>query len=185
MTQAPLTSYHGPQVFPSKDTTRHKKASSFTQQHPECYHQSTNKKTSQLLYYASPKIAQNDWKRHKAQATSQWRRRWSTNSPFLLHEQHLSTTMTCPLPKVVHSRDISYGHRPSKKGCSQRNLSPPNTLPRKMSAIITSKNTVEWANNEQPFFWRGPPKLVFTMSHLSTTNWRTRQRHPPPDHELI
>ena len=99
MTQAPLTSYHAPQnfcqVFPSKDTTRGKKASSFTQQHPECYHQSTNKQTSQLLYYASPKIAQNDCKRRKAQATSQWWRRWSTNTPFLLHEWNLSTTITC------------------------------------------------------------------------------------------
>jgi hypothetical protein len=28
------------------------------------------------------------------QATSQWRRRWSTDSPFFLHKQHLSITMT-------------------------------------------------------------------------------------------
>jgi len=29
-----------------------------------------------------------------AQTTSQWRKIWSTDSPFLLHIQHLSTTMT-------------------------------------------------------------------------------------------
>jgi hypothetical protein len=32
---------------------------------------------------------------HWAEATSQWRRRWSTNSPLLLHKQHLSTMITC------------------------------------------------------------------------------------------
>jgi len=32
---------------------------------------------------------------HKAQAISQWRRKWSTDSIFLLHTQHLSITMTC------------------------------------------------------------------------------------------
>jgi len=31
---------------------------------------------------------------HRARATSQWRRRWSTDSPFILHMQHLSITMT-------------------------------------------------------------------------------------------
>jgi hypothetical protein len=32
---------------------------------------------------------------HKAQAIAQWRRIWSTDSPILLHIQHLSITMTC------------------------------------------------------------------------------------------
>jgi len=36
-----------------------------------------------------------------------------------------------PLPKVVHGKDLPYNHRPSKKSHSQRNLGPPNTLPRK------------------------------------------------------
>jgi hypothetical protein len=30
-----------------------------------------------------------------AEATSQWRKRWSTDSPSLLHKQHLSTMMIC------------------------------------------------------------------------------------------
>jgi len=30
---------------------------------------------------------------HRVEATSQWRRRWSTVSPSLLHKQHLSTMM--------------------------------------------------------------------------------------------
>jgi hypothetical protein len=37
---------------------------------------------------------------HKAQATAQWRKRWSTDSLFLLHTQHLSITMTCRFLKL-------------------------------------------------------------------------------------
>lgn len=33
---------------------------------------------------------------HMAQSTSQWWKKWSTDSPFILHIQYLSTTMTCP-----------------------------------------------------------------------------------------
>jgi hypothetical protein len=56
-------------------------------------HQQANKSTTRRG------ITQDKLKRlkmafHKARATSQWRRRWSTNSPFILHMQHLSITIT-------------------------------------------------------------------------------------------
>jgi hypothetical protein len=38
---------------------------------------------------------------HKAQATSQWRRRWSTNSQFFLYIQHLLITITCCFLRVT------------------------------------------------------------------------------------
>jgi hypothetical protein len=53
-----------------------------------------------------------------------------------------------------------------EKHYSQRNLSSPNTLPRKKNAIITNKDIVEGSNIEQPAFGGGPSKLVFTfLSH--------------------
>jgi len=56
-------------------------------------HQHTYKSTTRLGI--TPKSS-NQLKKtsHKAPTTSQWRRRWSTDSPFFLHIQHLSTTMT-------------------------------------------------------------------------------------------
>jgi hypothetical protein len=55
-------------------------------------HQPANKSTTRRG------ITQDKLKRlkmafHKARATSQWRRRWSTDSPFILHMQHLSIAM--------------------------------------------------------------------------------------------
>jgi hypothetical protein len=55
--------------------------------------QQANKSTPQLgITQDRPKQLKKAF--HKVQATSQWRRRWSTNSPFFLHIQHLSTTIT-------------------------------------------------------------------------------------------
>jgi hypothetical protein len=42
---------------------------------------------------------------HKAQATSHWRRKWSIDSPFLKHIQHLKITMTCRFLRL--SMDLS------------------------------------------------------------------------------
>jgi hypothetical protein len=57
---------------------------------------------------------------HMSQATSQWRRRWSTDSPFLLHMQHLSTTMTCYLLTLsivrIFHRAADQGKKAAFKG---------------------------------------------------------------------
>lgn len=58
---------------------------------------------------------------------------------------------------------------PSKKHCSQKNLSLLNTLSSERNAIITNKNIVERSNIEQRSLARGPPKLVF--AHSSHSNW--------------
>jgi hypothetical protein len=71
------------------------------------------------------------------------------------------------LSKVAHGKDLPKSHRSSKNCCrSQMNLSLPNTLPREMSVIITSKYIVG-ANNEQAFSGKGPSKLVFTIQSHS------------------
>jgi hypothetical protein len=50
---------------------------------------------------------------------------------------------------------------------SQRNLNPPNTLPREGSVIMRDKDVVERSNVEQPSFGEALAKLVFTISSQS------------------
>jgi hypothetical protein len=51
------------------------------------------------------------------------------------------------------------GGQPSKESCSQRNLNPPNTPPRKGGDIMRDKDIGERSNVEQLFFGRVHNKL--------------------------
>jgi hypothetical protein len=57
---------------------------------------------------------------HRAEATSQWRRRWSTNSPSLLHKQHLSTMMICIFLRLSTVRILSGATDHAKKFALER-----------------------------------------------------------------
>jgi hypothetical protein len=59
---------------------------------------------------------------YMAQATSQWRRRWSTESPFLLHIQHLSITMTCCFLRLSTVRISSRAINRTKKATLKETL---------------------------------------------------------------
>ena len=74
-----------------------------------------------------------------------------------------------PFPKNVHGKDLPCGCLPKEESHPQKNLSPPNALPREKTNIVTSQDTIEGFNNEQPFFGRGPPRLVLTFPSLSTS----------------
>jgi len=52
---------------------------------------------------------------HKAEATSQWRRRWSIDSPLLLHMQHLSTIITCLFSRLSKVRILPSAADHTKK----------------------------------------------------------------------
>jgi hypothetical protein len=96
-----------------------------------------------------------------AQATSQCRRRWSTDSPFFLHIQHLSTTIMYYFRKLSIVRIFPRAADHTKKSHHQWNLSPQNTLPRETETIMTTYDIVEGFNTKQPSFGRDPPHLVF------------------------
>jgi hypothetical protein len=56
-------------------------------------HQQANKSTTLIgITQDSPKRLKKIF--YKAQATTQWKRRWSTDSPFFSHIQRILTTMT-------------------------------------------------------------------------------------------
>jgi hypothetical protein len=77
-------------------------------------HQQANKSTTRRG------ITQDRLKRlkiafHKVRETSQWRRRWSTDSPFILHIQHLSITMTRFFLRLSKVRIFPYAAVQAKK----------------------------------------------------------------------
>jgi hypothetical protein len=70
------------------------------------------------------------------------------------------------LPKNVHGKDLPCGCQPKKESHPQKNLSPPNTLPREKTDIVTNQDTVEGFNNKQPFS-EGAHQGLSLPSHLS------------------
>jgi hypothetical protein len=113
----------------------------------DCLHPS---KTSKKVYYSlihdpsRPHTTKNSTPQGTGDLTMEGRR--STNSPFLSHIQHQSTTITCYFIGFF-SR---VGGCPSKKRCFQRELISPNTLPQKSCAIMRYTVIVEWSNFKLP-----------------------------------
>jgi hypothetical protein len=106
-----------------------------------------------------------------AQVTSQWRRGgWSTNSPFLLDMQHLSTAMTCHFLRLSIVRIFLRVTDQAKKATLKRTLVY-QTLSREMKAILTTYDTMEEFNIKQPSFGGDPLQLVFTFA--TTTKYNT------------
>lgn len=101
---------------------------------------------------------------------SRWkRRRWSMDSLFLLHMQHLSTIMTyCFLRLVIHGKDLTYNRQPRKKSHSQGSLSLPNTLSREAATFTTNQGIIEGSNLKQLSFGGDPLHLIFTFSSHSS-----------------
>jgi hypothetical protein len=101
---------------------------------------------------------------HRARATSQWRRRWSTNSPFILHMQHLSITMIHFFLRLSKVRIFPCAAIQAKKSHFQGNLGPPNTFPGKMNILFGSKNLVERSNIKFPFMRRRLLEPIFPIT---------------------
>jgi hypothetical protein len=59
---------------------------------------------------------------------------------------------------------------------AQRDLTPPNTLPREGGVIMRYKEVIERSNGKHPPLGRGPTKLVFPSSAQSKreTSYRTK-----------
>jgi hypothetical protein len=104
-----------------------------------------------------------------AEATSQWRRRWSTDSSFLLHMQHLSITMMCHLLRLSKVNVLPRATNHTKKNYPRRSLSPPYTLLGEEDSFRKSQRAIEGFDLEQSFFGWSPPQLIFTSS--SHSNW--------------
>jgi hypothetical protein len=105
---------------------------------------------------------------HKAEATSQWRRKWSTDSPLLLHKQHLSTIITClflRLSKVrILPRVAGHTKKAAFKGARVRH-----TLFQGKRLLSEQSQGAKGLNLEQTSFGRDPPKPIFTTS--SHNDW--------------
>jgi hypothetical protein len=102
---------------------------------------------------------------YEAEATSQWRRRWSTDSSFLLHLQHLFIIITCFFLRLSKVRILPRAAGHTEKSLSRRNLSPPHTLPREATTFRASQRRVkERLDLEQTSFGRDPQKPIFTTS---------------------
>lgn len=99
-----------------------------------------------------------------AEATLQWRRRWSIDSPLFLYMQHLSITMTCRLLRLFKVRIFPKATDNAKKSCPRGSQILPNTLPREGTTLKGSQRTVERFDLEQTCFGRSPPQLIYTSS---------------------
>ena len=100
---------------------------------------------------------------HKSKAIGQWIRRWSTNSPFLLHKLQqykispISLTHTTPIqnqnllfPKIISGQNIPQSYSPNKKSNSRRDLRLPNSLPRER--LIETLSEPSNKNKQQNLF---------------------------------
>jgi hypothetical protein len=72
---------------------------------PEVYQQANRSITLLGITQDKPKWVKRAL--HRAEATSQWRRRWSIDFPFLLHMHHLSTIITCLFLRLFKVRILS------------------------------------------------------------------------------
>jgi hypothetical protein len=100
----------------------------------------------------------------RTQAASQWRRRWSTDSLFFLHIQHLSITMSRLFLRLSNVRIFPSTAAQAKKDHFQGNLGTPNTFPREMTCLLKGKRLIERSNIKLTFARRRPPKLIFPIT---------------------
>jgi hypothetical protein len=103
---------------------------------------------------------------HKALTTAQWSRRWSADSPFLLHIQHLSTTMIRCFLRLSMVRIFHTGYRPSKKSSPQWNLSPPNTFKGKRKPTLQPKTLQKDLTLNIPLY-KGTHQSLSSLTHVS------------------
>lgn len=85
---------------------------------------------------------------HNSTAIRQWSRRWSTDSPLLLHR-------TNPISKlfflqVINRQNISQSYNPNKKNHFAGDLWLPNAPPRKGKITNTSQNPLIATNFKTP-----------------------------------
>jgi hypothetical protein len=83
------------------------------------FHQHSNKSIT-LLDITQDILKRRKMLFHIAEATSQWRRRWSTDSPSLLHKQHLSTMIICLFLRLSIVRILSRATDHAKKAALER-----------------------------------------------------------------
>jgi len=78
------------------------------------FHQHANKSITLLgITQNIPKRVKREF--HKAEATSQWRRSWSTDSFFLLHKQHLFSMTKCLFLRLSTVRILPRAANHTKK----------------------------------------------------------------------
>jgi hypothetical protein len=85
---------------------------------PEDHQQASRSITCCGITQDNPKRLKREY--HKAEATSQWRRRWSTDSFVFLHVQHLFITITCRFLRLSKVRIFPRAVGHEKKAALER-----------------------------------------------------------------
>jgi len=100
---------------------------------------------------------------HIAEATAQWRRRWSTDSSSLLHKQHVSTMMICLFLRLSTVRILPRAADHAKKAALE-GAWVCHTLPMEESTFRASQGAEEGLDLEQISLGRDPPEPICTIS---------------------
>jgi hypothetical protein len=104
------------------------------------------------------------------QAISHWKRRWSTISPFLLHMQRMSTTMTYRFLILSKVKIFLRAANQAKKATLKVTLVRQTLFRREAEAFTIGQGTVEESNLKKPSFGGKPPQLIFTLINCEKSN---------------
>ena len=101
---------------------------------------------------------------HKSKAIEQWMRRWSTNSPFLLHIQHQSKIKIYCFLRLSIVKIIPKAAVHTKKSNSRGDLRLPNSLPRERLIETFCQHLVIRTNSKTSSHSKFPTHLIIPNS---------------------